>query len=211
MSLRQTLFLWCLPALATAAVESLPDTRINGVAIEIKRFDGDDVAGQVTAVETQWRKEGTPVLPWQDIDGWQVLARQQGRWSEVLQRRGQAGMPEAYLTRLDFQRKPTRIPQLPLPSGCRATSTIESGSGASSVIQVTGVCLSAALALSQSWISDLEADGWRGRYDAHHRTHRFVRDGREFITVFGNSNPSGPSGGLWVVALLKPATAGGSQ
>lgn len=166
------------------ADEALPVLRINGLALAVTRLAGPDAATRVASLESQWRALGDPVLPWQQQGDWRVLAHRSGRWSEVLQVRGRGAATEAYLSRLDVQRAPAPIAVLPLPAGCKARSTVESGAAGDAAIQVTGSCSEGSAGARSAWTAALIASGWQGGVQADGNLYRFRRRRDELVVVF---------------------------
>lgn len=190
----------CLLVLACAAqAEALPPLRVNGVAVQVTRLEGVDLAARVQAIEAAWRTPGASVSPWREEGPWRVLSRRVGPWSEVLQLRRDGPLPEAFLSRMDTRQRPAVVPVLPLPPGCRVNSTVESTDSGGRVIQATGPCRGADRADANAWASALAAQGWRTESRGSQGVWRFQRRG-ELLQVL-----RGPS---WVMALQVTSTAG---
>jgi hypothetical protein len=166
------------------ADEVLPPVRINGLLLQITRLTGPELAARVAALEADWRVHSDAVLPWQERGAWRQLARRSGRWSEVLQVRGASTPAEAYLSRLDVQRAPAVVPRIPLPTGCRADSTVESAASGDAVVQVTGNCPSQSDAALRDWLFRLGASGWTGGIQDGGRVYRFRRGATELTALF---------------------------
>jgi len=176
--------MWAIVVRGSRADEAVPALRINGLSLEITRLSGAAGALRVATLESQWRSQPNTVLPWQQQGEWRVLAHRTGHWSEVLQVRGRDAGTEAFLSRLDVQRAPSPVPVLPLPPGCRARSTVESGARGDAVIQVTGPCIGTAAASRGSWVAALVVAGWRGGTQADGSVYRFRRANDELFVVF---------------------------
>lgn len=193
-------FLRCLLVLASAVhAETLPPLLVNGVLMHVTRLSGADLAARVQAVEAGWRQSGAAVSPWRDEGPWRVLSRREGPWSEVLQLRLDGPRPEAFLSRLDLRQRPAVVPGLPLPPGCRASSTVESTDSGARVIQATGPCRGDDSAGTKAWASGLSARGWRSESVASQGLWQFQRGG-DVLQVL-----RGPS---WVMALQVTSQVG---
>lgn len=183
------------------ADERLPPLRINGVAMEVTRLSGDTVPSAIAGIEAGWRRQPGAVLPWRDAGEWRVLARREGRWSEVLQVRGGTAPSEAYLSRLDVQRLPAPVPLLPLPPSCRVRSTVESGVDQERVVQVTGRCAQGLRNAAPRWCGDMRAEGWVGGGESA-RTWRFRRRDEELLLILvGPSSPDREGNGGFTALL----------
>lgn len=152
--------------------EPLPPMRVNGVLLQVTRVE--DVARRLPLIEAEWRKAGD-VSSWREAGEWRVLTRRQGRWSETLQVREAGSGSEAYLSRLDLQQRPGPTPRLPLPSGCRANSVVESMEARLRVVQTSGPCRPKSGVEASAWASQLLSQGWSSGPLASDRVWQFRR------------------------------------
>ena len=192
--------LCCLLLLACSAEgEALPALRVNGVAMQVTRIEGADLAARVQEIETQWRQGRAATGPWREDGAWRVLSRRVDRWSEVLQVRFDGQASAAYLSRLDTRQRPAAVPVLPLPPGCRANSTVESADADARVVQATGPCRRSDSTETGAWARDLAAQGWRSGAVASQGQWRFQRSNTVLQVLRGDT---------WVMALQITSRAG---
>jgi hypothetical protein len=201
-------------SLACAAEQLAERLRVNGVPTQVRRLQGTDLASQLAAIEAAWRRTGDPVLPWKEAGGWRLLARRTGPWSEVLQVRSGGTPAAAYLSRIDVQRQPYPIPTLPLPSGCRAASTVESGGDAEQVIEVSAKCLTRLATVRTAWLDQLRAAGWRAGGRLQPDSYQFNRGAQELTVVLVPRRSAAAavgaySGGDWIVAMQRLTSRAG--
>ncbi|MEY4761407.1 MAG: hypothetical protein RLZZ200_1263 [Pseudomonadota bacterium] len=150
----------CGAVAASAPGEQLPGMRINGLSVEVTRLSGRNLAGTVRRIEAQWRASGGDTSVWRQEGAWRLLSHRDGRWSDVMQLRATDGEPEALLSRLDLTQRPAPVPALPMPPGCRATSTVETHDPRARVVQASGPCRASVAADTARWYRQLAGQGW---------------------------------------------------
>jgi hypothetical protein len=163
------------PLLAHGALDWLPigvlvepvgdAMRINGLSTEVVRLRGavsvDELREAFLAQDARPVRNTIP--PVEQIDGWELLARPDGRGFQTLQLRSDArGSVEAVFSRTDLgnARKDSRVPPLRLPADARITSIVESADDGKRATQfVAWSSLSVERARGQICQRAI-ADGW---------------------------------------------------
>lgn len=149
--------------------ENLPGgLRINGVAVQVTRLTGQGVPAFIHELQSRWqvldgiRREGP----------WQVVSRQGGSTSEVLQWRSTVMGHEALWSRLDLRQSPRSATALsfPLPVGCRIANQLELGEAQSPVRHLTARCGVRADTLSGRLHQAAVTSGWQVQHTAATRT-----------------------------------------
>lgn len=147
-----------LPTVPGVTAQRLPTViRVNGVAIEVQRFEGASVPALAVATERQWGVSA------QRQGSWWQLARVQGAWSEVLQWRQSGANHEALYSRLLLTRGISTPPRrvLALPAGCGDEQQLDIGDAYQPVLQLTARCSGSPLALRAAMQRAASRAGWQ--------------------------------------------------
>lgn len=147
-----------LPVVPGAHPQRLPGVlRVNGVPIEVQRFEGAAVTALVQATQRDWggvaQRQGS----------WWQLARVRDAQSEVLQwRQGPAGHEALYSRlRLAAAVPAARRLDLDLPSTCSDARHLELGEATDPVLHLTARCNGSVTALRQAVARAATRAGWQ--------------------------------------------------
>lgn len=147
------------------AVEPVGDVLlVDGVAMRIRRAQGEDVPVLARRIAERWRADGDTPRSLQQR-GWQMLARFSRGHSELIQWRGEGPAAQLLHSQLDATRQPLRAAAAPfsLPPQCAWGRVIESREPHASQVQRTAVCRGGAREVSPLLRRFLLAAGWQVR------------------------------------------------
>jgi len=174
-----TLALCCLTAMPAVCatptgpgVYALPVAealRLNGLRIELTQLQGPGLATLIEGTRSQWRA-AAGASEYRRIGAWQILTRQAGTDSEVLQWRSDGPPQMAFYSRLDRQQLVTSRPEFAwqLPAACQWHQTLESTQLRQRTVQGTAQCNGDQSSLLRQLHSALKREGWLLSGSAEH-------------------------------------------
>jgi hypothetical protein len=161
-------FLTAAPALGATptgpGVYALPVAealRLNGLRVELTHLQGPGLAALIENTRRQWMN-AAGAYEYHRIGAWQILTRQAGTDSEVLQWRDDGPPQMAFYSRLDRQQLVTARPEFAwrLPEACRWQQTLESTQLRQRTVQGTAHCNGAQRSVLRQLQASLKRDGW---------------------------------------------------
>jgi len=183
--------------------------RINGLSVELIRLHGPGLAALIDHTRRHWQttKTGPDTLR---VGEWQILSRQSGSDSEVLQWRGEGTQQTALYSRLDRQQWVTARPQFAwrLPQACRWQQTLDSTQLQQRAVQGTAQCNGSISTIVRQLRSALETEGWQLSGDGEHYPMVWRQGRLQLQVVLTEAHAAADSR---AVALVAVQTTGGLE